>query len=552
MLASGSLAQIATDGTVGAVQALTGPDFTIGEVLGSRAGTNLFHSFSNFNVNTGESATFTGANDITNVISRVTGGAASNIDGILRSTIGSADFWFTNPAGVMFGPNAQLDVPGSFHVTTADEIRFPGNEIYAAAPVPGEVLSVASPEAFGFLSANPAAITVQGLTINQLGGGALSVVGGDVAISFAASEDFIVDNINIASVGSTGEVGLAGATLTTTGFAQLGNIDLTNVNLVSNGSTGSTIAIRGGQLVAIDSSITSGGVANATGANVDVAITGDLSLTRSRIIAGGPDSGSGGDITVDVGGTLTLTGNSQNVPGISSIGNSNGNIVVTAAAIDMTFGDISTRTSGTQSTGDVTITTPALAMNKSGIASINDGSGPASGTVTVNGGTITLENAATIGGTGESNITGTSLLLDASELNNSTGGSLDAGNISVNVSGAVTLQNSAGLFSDANATGNAGAITISGDSLLVDDSFISSNGNPDPNAIDGGDAGSISITAADVTFQNGGVFRSSSEGDASAGTISITADRVVMTSTSNSGSSAGARGAGRRCHHCRN
>ena len=54
-----------------------------------------------------ESATFSGPDAIRNVISRVTGGDPSDINGTLRSTIQGADFYFLNPAGVMFGPNAR-------------------------------------------------------------------------------------------------------------------------------------------------------------------------------------------------------------------------------------------------------------------------------------------------------------------------------------------------------------------------------------------------------------------------------------------------------------
>ena len=67
-------AQIVYDGTVGPGGALAGPDFVIPQVDGTVIGTNLFHSFSQFNINTGQSATFTGAAGIGNILSRVTGG----------------------------------------------------------------------------------------------------------------------------------------------------------------------------------------------------------------------------------------------------------------------------------------------------------------------------------------------------------------------------------------------------------------------------------------------------------------------------------------------
>ena len=47
-------AQITIDGSLGPRQTLTGPNFTIGADLGQIRGRNLFHSFGQFNVRTGE------------------------------------------------------------------------------------------------------------------------------------------------------------------------------------------------------------------------------------------------------------------------------------------------------------------------------------------------------------------------------------------------------------------------------------------------------------------------------------------------------------------
>ncbi len=113
-------AEVITDGTLGQQINLPGPDFQITPDLGQQYGGNLFHSFQDFNLNSLESATFSGSNSIHNIISRVTGGNLSNIDGLIRSTIPNADFYFINPYGIMFGPNAKLDVQGSFHSSTAD------------------------------------------------------------------------------------------------------------------------------------------------------------------------------------------------------------------------------------------------------------------------------------------------------------------------------------------------------------------------------------------------------------------------------------------------
>src|SRR3954447_21346512 len=153
-------AQIVTDGSVGAKVSLQGGEIKIGADLGTRRGDNLFHSFEKFGIATGQTATFTGPGTIKNVISRVTGGEVSNIDGKLASTVGQADLYFLNPAGVMFGPNAKLNVPGSFHVSTAHELRFADGARFSAVDKTGSGLTVATPEAFGFLDNPLGRITV--------------------------------------------------------------------------------------------------------------------------------------------------------------------------------------------------------------------------------------------------------------------------------------------------------------------------------------------------------------------------------------------------------
>ncbi|EDN69451.1 Large exoprotein containing haemagglutination activity domain [Beggiatoa sp. PS] len=143
-------AEITLDGTLGPSLSLTGPDYAINAELGQQQGNNLFHSFENFNLNANESATFSGANTIQNVISRVTGGNPSNIDGLIRSTIPNADMYFLNPYGIMFGPTAKLDVQGSFHASTADYLRLGKGGQFNARQPNNSILTVAPVEAFWF------------------------------------------------------------------------------------------------------------------------------------------------------------------------------------------------------------------------------------------------------------------------------------------------------------------------------------------------------------------------------------------------------------------
>src|SRR3954469_7953851 len=161
LLATGPVqAQIVTDGSVGRKVSLHGGQVEIGADLGTRRGANLFHSFERFGIATGQTATFTGPGDIRNVISRGTSGEVSPIDGTLASRVGQADLYFLNPAGVVFGPNATLALPGSLHVSTAHELRFADGARFSALDTAGSGLTVAPPEAFGFLDKPPGRIGV--------------------------------------------------------------------------------------------------------------------------------------------------------------------------------------------------------------------------------------------------------------------------------------------------------------------------------------------------------------------------------------------------------
>ena len=105
---------------------------------------------------------FNGPSSVKNIISRVTGGEISWIDGKLGSSISGADMYFLNPAGLIFGPDAALDLTGSFHASTADYLKLGENDRFYAQALKSEVLSIAAPSAFGFLDNDISPITLEG------------------------------------------------------------------------------------------------------------------------------------------------------------------------------------------------------------------------------------------------------------------------------------------------------------------------------------------------------------------------------------------------------
>lgn len=152
---------IVTDGTVGAAgfsgssHSLTGPSVVITQDMGTTQGHNVFQSFKEFNIGSGQTVTFTenSAGFVNNIIARVTGKETSNVNGTLRVTPeGHANFYLLNPNGVMFGSGAHIDVPGDFHVTTAHFVKFQDGVKYGSDMVHSH-LSSTEPASFGFTTA---------------------------------------------------------------------------------------------------------------------------------------------------------------------------------------------------------------------------------------------------------------------------------------------------------------------------------------------------------------------------------------------------------------
>jgi filamentous hemagglutinin family protein len=156
-------AQVTSDGTTNTIVNPNANNFTI--LNGVEKGNNLFHSFSNFSVPTGAWATFDLINTpaITTIFSRVTGGSASNIDGLIR-TINSTSpvsLFLMNPGGMIFGPNASLNIGGSFVATTANSIKFAdGIEFSAQSPLSQPLLTMSVPIGLQ-MGSNSGAISIE-------------------------------------------------------------------------------------------------------------------------------------------------------------------------------------------------------------------------------------------------------------------------------------------------------------------------------------------------------------------------------------------------------
>src|SRR5437016_4276665 len=176
------------DGTLGTTVTPNGHSYTIAGGTRPHNGPNLFHSFDRFSVGTDDTAHFTGPAGITHILSRVTGGQRSEIDGTLQSTLPGAHLYLLNPSGVVFGPNATLDVQGSFHVSTADYLRLADGARFFARLSAQSTFSVAPPVAFGFLGPTPAPLTVNSSALQVPQGETVSLVGGAITLAGNVAE----------------------------------------------------------------------------------------------------------------------------------------------------------------------------------------------------------------------------------------------------------------------------------------------------------------------------------------------------------------------------
>jgi filamentous hemagglutinin family protein len=142
LIATSTKAQITPDGSL---PTQVEQQENVAEITGGeQAGNNLFHSFQDFSVPTGNEAFFNNGIDIENILSRVTGGNISSIDGLIRSN-GTANLFLINPAGIIFGENARLDVGGSFLGSTATGLLFDDGTEFNAKDMAAPVLTINAP-----------------------------------------------------------------------------------------------------------------------------------------------------------------------------------------------------------------------------------------------------------------------------------------------------------------------------------------------------------------------------------------------------------------------
>ena len=167
----------ANDGT-GTTVTPSGDQYDITGGMLSGDGDNLFHSFEQFGLNAGEIANFLADPAIQNILSRINGGDASIINGLIQVSGANANLFLINPAGILFGPDAALNVPAAFTAATATGIGF-DNSWFSAFGANDYAALVGRPNAFAFTSLQPGVILNAG-DLAVYPGQQLTLLGGSV------------------------------------------------------------------------------------------------------------------------------------------------------------------------------------------------------------------------------------------------------------------------------------------------------------------------------------------------------------------------------------
>jgi filamentous hemagglutinin family protein len=539
---------IATDGTVGPAQTLGGlkVDVDIEQNLGTTVGKNLFHSFSEFNVNSGQTVTFreNTPNALDNVISRVTGGSRSEINGTLSSTPkGHANLYLINPSGVMFGQNARIDVPGAFHASTADEVRFQDGAKFSASQPAGSTLTAATPASFGFLgtsSATNGLLKVDGAQLSVGTGKKLDMVGRNISVENGAKLTAPEGEVRLEAVGQ-GSTNIPLNQPSETAHGALALMKSSTID--ASGEGGGKVIVRGRDLsMDQNAKILANTNGKKAGAGINVRLTGGMVMgDGSTISASTFGTQNAGNIHIKANnllldGRTTFNGQtSYKVTDILSNAYSGstgkaGNVKVDVAnrLALIRGGQISSTTFGTGDAGNVTVKAGQLSIDGQGDLKDIDGN-PLQTAI------FSQASQAFSGKSGNIDVTvrGDMDVKGGGTINASTFGTQNAGNITLDIANQLSLIRDGLIISNTFGSGDAGNIKVKAGQFLIDgqDALNPILTGIITSAFDArsGKGGDITVEAqGNMVMKGGSTIDASTAGTHNAGNIHITAKNLLL------------------------
>ncbi|BAZ09801.1 filamentous hemagglutinin-like protein [Calothrix sp. NIES-4071] len=545
---------------------------------GTQVGSNLFHSFSNFNIPTNNEVIFN-ANNISNIITRVTGANASNIDGIIN-VIGGANLYLLNPNGIRFGSNARLNVAGSFIASTASQLQFAdGTLLDIATQAPTPLLTISAPVGLVFNNSS-SSISVYGtgyqirgsgvanipilqttvpsqLNVNsgktlaliareiELNGGTVGAKGGNVHIGTAQNETVKINT----SINNPNSISFSYESKTPSGNINLINragINTSGGQEVPSGEItlrGREINIFGGSVaVAQNFNPSPGGDINVTAQTLNIRDDNISALLRAGIVSEAAGTGRSGDINVQAktinltdGSTITNRNNSSGNSGDVNIKSETLKIDGVSAANPARITFIGAQSGGDGTGGNTNIKTSTLDVTRGASISAlvwNNGKGgnvnieadrvSVIGTYAAPGFIVSAISASSLG-TGEPG----NINIDTKQLEVLNGGLLSttiysdakAGRININASESVLVK---GIYPGSTIPSQIRSSVSIAPSALRD-----ASGSELP-AIPQGESRSVTITSASVTVQDSARISVRNEGFGNSGKLEIKSENIQL------------------------
>ncbi len=496
-------------------------------------GANLFHSFTQFGLSEAQTANFLTNPNIQNILGRITGGNPSLINGLIQVTGGNSNLFLMNPAGIIFGPNASLNVPGSFNATTATGIGFGNNQWFSAIGNNNWATLIGAPNSFAFTNLQGGSIVNTGnLTVAP--GQSLSLIGGTVVNNGQVNAPS--GNILISAVPGNNLVRIS----------QAGNLLSLDIQPTANQSSLPNNWTQ--PVLSLPELLTGQGVAQATGLTVnpngEVVLTGNAAVpvTAGTAIASGSlnvSGNTGGTVNilgdrvgiiagnidasgVNGGGNVLIGGDYQGLGAVSNaartfvssdstinadaISNGNGGRVIVWADETTRFnGNITARGGLFSGNGGFVEVSGKQSLDFQGLVDLRSTFGIA-GTLLLDPTDITIIEGADAGGT----LAGGAFTPSAgtSTINNGTlQTQLGLGNVTISTASGFPSQGDITVSAPVSWT-NSNSLTLNANnSILVNKNITANGGSITLNAdVDTSGAGAIAITNATINSNGGNII----------------------------------------------